>query len=135
MVRSWWVIFIDGGERLRWWDLFTRPGFRHVAAVGYDSELKVWVIYDPLAPATRLEVVPDGPHIDGLLGELVSGGKVLRVIPKACRRIAPPMFGCVGAIKALLGIRGGALVPHGLYRQLLRDGAEVVRLSHEGECA
>ncbi|MBP2290728.1 hypothetical protein [Azospirillum rugosum] len=122
MVREWLVFFADG-ERFAWWDIWTRPGFRHVLAAGYDVEAERWVIFDPRATGTTILLL----HQDaagGKLAELIeaSAGRVLRFAPRSRRRCQPFVGGCVGAVASLLGIRG-ALSPSGLHRQLLAMGA------------
>lgn len=122
MVREWLVFFADG-ERFAWWDIWTRPGFRHVLAVGYDAEAERWVIFDPRATGTAILLLDQG-EAGAKLAELIeaSAGHVLRFAPQARRMFQPVAGGCVGAVSALLGVRG-ALSPSGLHRQLLRMGA------------
>ncbi|WP_174442245.1 hypothetical protein [Azospirillum brasilense] len=117
MVREWLVFFADG-QRFAWWDVWTRPGFRHVLAAGYDAEAERWVIFDPRATGTTILLLHQG-EAGAKLAELIeaSAGRALRVAPRARRMFQPLAGGCVGAVAALLGIRG-ALSPPGLYRQL-----------------
>lgn len=122
MVREWLVFFADG-ERFAWWDIWTRPGFRHVLAAGYDAEAERWVIFDPRATGTTILLVGQD-EAGAKLADLIeaSAGRVLRFAPRARRMFQPVAGGCVGAVAALLGVRG-ALSPSGLHRQLLRMGA------------
>jgi hypothetical protein len=53
---------------------------------------------------------------------------VLRVASRRDRLNAPAFGFCGGSMKALLGIRSWALTPRGLYRELLRRGAETVHM-------
>lgn len=128
MVRSWLVAFIDDPRQSRrWWDLFTRPGFRHVQACGWDADVKAWVIYSVFTDNTMVDVLPDGEMADAVIGGICAvSSAVLRYEPPAepeRGRMLRLGFWCVPAIAHLLGIRSCALVPHQLYRELLARGA------------
>lgn len=126
--REWLIFFCDG--RGGWWDLFLRPGYRHVVAVSLVWDLRAWLIFDPSRDRTEIRLVPDGPEANEKIGELMHAATaVLRMAPVAERGMGAPIFGCVAAVKALLGVRScRALGPWGLYRQLLARGAEVVEV-------
>lgn len=132
--HEWLVFFCDG--RGAWWDRFLRRGYRHVSAVAYVHDLRAWVFYDPRKEQTMLRLVPEGPEAHDELSQLLaSATAVLRMKPRADRGFGVPLFCCVAAIKALLGIRSCALGPYGLYRHLLNRGAEIVEVPGEGECS
>jgi hypothetical protein len=126
VVRAWLVFF--GPAPPGWWSLLCRKPFQHVAAIGYDPDLDVWLSFDPRRDRLILEVLRPGPEIDRRLGEFAHtcDPHVLRFTPRNDRRMSPAFFSCVGAVKALLGIRSCALVPAQLYRDLVRNGAEIV---------
>lgn len=130
---EWLVFFCGGGPRGGWWDWFLRPGFRHVVAVRLVWELRAWVIFDPSRDRTDIRLVANGPAADEAIGRLMaSATAVVRMTALDERGMGAPVFGCVAAIKALLGIRScRALGPHGLYRQLLARGAEVIEVTRE----
>jgi hypothetical protein len=121
-----WQVFFSEGHGPGFWRLFTRRGFRHVAAAAYFADQGCWVFVEPCRHRMVISVRrPDeaGP----LFAALVHNATViLRVRGREQRRHVPAMFSCVGAIQALLGIRTRALRPHGLYRHLLAQGAEIV---------
>lgn len=121
-----WLVFFSSGHVPSWWSRFLRPGFRHCCAASFYSDLGLWVYFNPTRRGTVIQIfTPDefGPRFQGLINESAA---IVRVRSQHCRRSASAAFFCVGAIKALLGIRSGALVPMGLYRDLLRIGAEQV---------
>lgn len=128
MVRAW-LVFFGEGARVSWWDVFTAPGFRHVSAAGYDVEASVWVFVDPARSRMAVDVVADEAEADRRLGAIALAARhCLRMAPREERRLSPAMFGCVGAMKALLGVRCRALSPRGLYRHLADIGAEPVEV-------
>lgn len=132
-IREWVVFFCDGG-RYSWWDVFTRKGMRHIVIAGCDAGRRLWVVIDPGRQAMQFEIFGWGdPAIDRRLGELLraSDYTYLRVKAGDERQRMPAMFGCVGAAKALLGLNSRALRPSGLFRDLVRHGAEIVRVEPE----
>lgn len=120
-----WLIVFSGGERFAWWDVWTRPGFRHVSACRYDARLDAWVFYDVKAGGTEVVVLAGAdPRCVERLGGLMSVSTIVRFEARAHRWLAPPAFGCVGAMRHLLGVRG-AFTPWGLFRHLLALGGEL----------
>lgn len=126
--RLWVVFFRDSGER-SWLDFLTRPGFRHVSAAAWYDRTERWVFVDPAFRATVIQVIEAGPAADAVFGHWVSeAGAVLRVRSRADRWSVPGLVGCVGQVKALLGLRSRALLPFTLFQHLLARGAEPVEV-------
>jgi hypothetical protein len=125
VLRLWQVFFSDP-QASGFWRWFTRPGFRHVAAAAYYADQDRWVFVQPARH--RLEVMVLRPEeATRFLGELIERATVvLQVEGREDRRFMPAMFGCVGALQALLGISGPCVAPYGLYRHLLANGAKVI---------
>jgi hypothetical protein len=123
MVKAWHVFF---GPATRPWQYLMRRGFGHVLAAGYDPDHRMWIFFDPSRTGTMIQVMPEGPACAELYDTWVFGCRphILRIVARSDRWICPPAFSCVGAIKALLGIRSRALLPFGLYRDLVARGAE-----------
>lgn len=138
MVRSWLIAFTDDPRQPRlWWDrLFCRPGFRHVQAWGWDADAERWVIYSVFTASTMVDVLPDGPLTDAVIGGMVAtASHVLRYEPPPAPEHGPMLrlgFWCVPAVAHLLGVRSRALVPVQLFRDLLRRGAELLYEEHRG---
>jgi len=129
-VTEWMVFFCDAG-RYAWWDIFTRRGFRHVAAAACDPGKRVWIMFDPTRAGIRFDVYGwDDPSVDERLGEWLhwSDGRYLRVKTGGQRKRQPLFFGCIGALKALLGVRCGAFTPYGVFKHLIAQGAEIVHV-------
>jgi hypothetical protein len=123
--RLWLIFFSDAGAG-SWWRCLFRPGFRHVSAAAWFAGAERWVYYNPTWRGTVIDVATDaefGPRFQQMVDDSTA---ILRVRSGYDRGNAPAVTYCVGAIKALLGIRSCALGPWGLYRHLLATGAEVV---------
>lgn len=126
-----WIVAFCGGGRRHWWDVFTRPGFPHVLACGYDPARAVWLVYEVSLAGTALALL-DGAALDRLIAALRRDGEArfLRwpahaVRPEAGRPAVCRLgFYCVPAVAHLLGLRCRALSPLGLYRHLLAAGAQ-----------
>lgn len=128
-VPVWNVVFMDRKGR-DWWDVFTRPGFRHVAAYGYVPSVDRWVIVDPSEPLLLIHVVTSdelsvwvaerGDYISAIIQAHVAKNVNMR---------ASFGFWCTNCIKQLLGAKCGALTPYGLYRHMTAsESTEVLRL-------
>lgn len=133
-IREFLVFFCEG-RRYSWWDVFTRKGMRHIVIAGCDAGRRLWVVIDPSRESMQFEIFGWGdPAIDRKLGELLraSDYTYLRVKAGDERQRMPAIFGCVGAAKAILGIRSRALEPKGLFRDLVARGAKPIRVEPEG---
>lgn len=127
MITRWYIGFTGDydGQKRHWYDIFTRPGFRHVLALGYDPDLRAYVLYDPTHLGTTITIMTaDDRAVDLLILHVKQTGAWLKVEPGR----AQFLFGqwrlyCVPAIKHLIGSRSCALTPYGLYRDLVRAGA------------
>lgn len=118
-----WFIVFDGGRRHFWWDRWTGPGMRHVQAmrpIGADA----WLLVNPCADRLNVEVV-GGAFVDRVIAKAHrEGGCVLKFQAlDAAERTLRLGGWCVPVVRHLLGIRGCALRPRGLWRDLLRRGA------------
>lgn len=123
-----WLVFFGEAEGTAWWARFCRPGFRHVSAAAYYADQMRWVYYNPSRSGTVIELYSGG-EFDERLGHLtMTSAAVLRVRSRFERRCTPVLWHCVGAVKALLGVRSCALGPWQLYRHLVANGAEIVEV-------
>lgn len=125
-LRRRWLIFFSEGDAPAWWKCWFARGFRHVCAMAWFADQERWVYFNPGWRSTGI-VVGRAAELDALHADLMARATAVLAFPSSeGRSFAPPTFFCVGAIKALLGLRSRALCPFGLYRDLLRRGAEVV---------
>lgn len=123
-----WLVFFGNNDGCAWWARLLRPGFRHVSAACFYADQERWVYYNPLRTGTAIEIYT-GDEFDARLGILIAESTaVLRVVSRFERRATPAAWHCVGAIKALLGVRSCALGPKGLHDHLRAIGAEVVEV-------
>jgi hypothetical protein len=128
-----WLVFFGEGESPAWWARFLRPGFRHVVACAWFDDQERWVYYNPARTGTVILLYRDeefGPRLTQLLA---GASLVLRVRSNRQRRTTPFGWWCTGSLKALLGVRCGALSPAALAAHLLRNGAETVAVPRAQE--
>lgn len=130
-----WLVFFSDTDSAWWWTRFFRPGFRHVCAACWYAGADRWVYFNPTRRGLVIDVLTDaefGPRFQQLIDDSEA---IVRVRSAYVRREMPAAFFCVGAIKALLGARGRALTPFGLFRHLLATGAELVPRPSEDNLA
>lgn len=131
--RLWLVFFSDKIEPGYWWSPLLRvlrPGFRHVAAASWYADTQRWVFVLPTARGTVIEVLDAdaaGPRFQQMIDDATA---VLRIASAAGRTCAPLAPWCVGAVKALLGLRSRALSPWRLHQHLRAHGAKPIEMPH-----
>jgi hypothetical protein len=127
-----WLVFFGEAASPAWWRFLLKPGFRHVSAAAWYDEQQRWVWFNPTWRGTVIELY--GPNeFDARMGQLASDATaVLRVRSRFDRAGAPAVSHCVGAVKALLGIRSVCVSPFGLFRHLLANEAEIVEVPGGG---
>lgn len=116
--REAWVGFRNN-TGLSWLRLL-KPGFRHCFLVLRQKE--TWVVYDPLAHHTRIDIVAGGYELLDRMCE--RGCRLIPVYPcePPCRPQPWRPYSCVEAVKRALGIKDGwILTPWQLYRRLTRQ--------------
>jgi hypothetical protein len=128
---GWWVAF-SGSRRRRWFDRFTRNGFRHCCAFAGLQECARfnghnWLFVDPSVIGLRIEVLTD-EEMDAAINAIAQDCGHFLWVPQLPppRPCYVPRFGayCVSEVERLLGLPPRALRPEGLYRRLLALGAE-----------
>ncbi|CAA6605883.1 conserved hypothetical protein [Rhodospirillaceae bacterium LM-1] len=103
------------------WLRLLKPGFRHCFLLLRKGGQ--WVVYDPLAHHTRIDLVDAGYELLDVFSE-----KGCRLIPADIK--VPPLapapwrpYSCVEAVKRALGLKAGwVLTPWQLYRFLTCPG-------------
>lgn len=121
---QWLVIFETKSHWLV--EKFCPGRFKHVCAAGYVEAIDTWLVYSVELDGTKVGAFRPGADFNAWLGIVVANAGVLRV--KAGQAGMQPWFAfwCVPAVKHLVGIRGGALLPDQLWRYCIANGAEIV---------
>lgn len=125
--NAWMVIFHR--RSTRWVEAICPGRFKHVSLAGFVPEAKGWVVLSWELARVRVGIVKDGdfetwlPEWAGL-----GGGCLLAKAPDFDTGPYRPRLGlvCVSMACHVLGLRGGALLPDGLWRLLLANGAKIV---------
>lgn len=105
------------GHGNHWLDPVLKPGFRHVMAAV--REENYWVLIDPRAGTPAVTVVANADYdLARFYRDL--GYSVVETKRRDTRPKIPWMLNnCVGAVKAVLGLRAPfVLTPHQLWRKL-----------------
>lgn len=125
--KGWLIVF---HRRSTWWVERICPGrFKHVSAVGFVPEANAWLALSWELGRMRALVVPDDKFLGWFGGWCGEDAGVLRMAaPEFDLGSWRPRVGlfCCSMVAHLLGLRGGALLPGGLWRLLLANGAELV---------
>src|SRR5688572_1913903 len=107
-----WLVFFGPGQGWEWWKALLRPGFCHVSAAAWNVEAERWVWVDASRAGVTIEVW-GAEAFSARLGLLMRDSTVILRVPSAEQRDMHPLsWGCVGMVKALLGIKSSALLPH-----------------------
>jgi hypothetical protein len=118
---DWFVCFVPGLKR-EWWHRLAHPKHQHVFAVR-PARAGTWLLVESWKHRLHVQVL-DSTEIQQFLrwGSL---GDVLRVREHVPGRAwqARGWSNCAVLTALILGRRSWSWTPHGLYRQLLREGA------------
>lgn len=123
-----WVLAFQRSTESPWVRLFACGRYKHVSAFGYIAEVDHWVFFDWRFPGIDV-IVARGDGATQLMHHYTRDADLLGMVPLKRSTGARFGFWCVPAIKHLLGISGGALRPDALFRDCVRQGAEI--LSYE----
>lgn len=126
----WWVGFSDDRASgfHHWWDIFTRPGFRHCYAF---AELApgVLLVVNPLIHCVHIQSIASRPW-RWIEREQDEGGLIvtIEVDPDPCK---PPRRGpvmtCASLVAYTMGLDTRAVTPYGLFRSILASGGEILQ--------
>lgn len=122
----WFVVFHTHAAT-PWLDRLPIGRFKHVSAFAYVHGGKGWLICDVQLEAFRQIFLPDSPAALDYLATMTEGCAVLHMRRQGASKVWFRFgFWCVPAIKHLLGLRSGALLPDALFRSCLRAGAKII---------
>ena len=125
-VTDWFVAFYPSCSN-RWLDRLIPGRFKHVNAFGWSPAARTWVLYECGWNGTRIFVFPGGKDGEAVLQSFIGDAAVLKIARAAGHHMLMRVgFWCVPAVRHLLSVSGGALLPDGLWRDCLRAGAKIV---------
>lgn len=122
----WLVAFVPAPNRFLWRLFAGRGAFAHCIALRWVGG-HAWLCVDPTAWGLNVRLIEEDSAFEVI--ELAKAhGHLLRVRSRRRRlRWWPPfLFSCSGVIVLLLGLDHNIWTPRGLYRHLMRDGAEEI---------
>ena len=132
MEKEWVIGFCDIDRPRIWWSPFLKPGFRHVIALRYDVDKKIWLYLNWGKRGLALSAL-DHDEVDRII-EFVHRhkGRFLAIkSQKVVYRFPIMPCWCVTATRHLLGIKKTYFTPYQLYCALLKLGARPMFDSNE----
>ena len=126
MSEKWIVAFMDLG-RVGWWDIFTRPGFRHVMALHYEPTLRLWYSVDWGRRGLTVKAFSRYQMQDAI-AYMIEYGTCFEVVKQPNSEVSPVVgLYCVSAVKSIIGLRcWWAVTPWLLACALRRYGARPI---------
>lgn len=122
-----WLLVFEPRTTWPWLDRLVPGRFKHVCAFGWVEATKSWLHFDVELGRTRLLALPaDAGELLVAAKLCVPGTGALRVPVNERARLVPVAGWCVPAMRHLVGLRSGALLPIGLWRDCIASGAEVI---------
>ncbi len=125
-VSNWLIAFFPETEN-RWVRMLVPGRYKHVAAFAYAADCRTWVWYEWGWNVAKIRVLPDDENARMLISAWTAGATVVRMDvlrhERASFRVG---MWCVPAVKHLVGLRSGALLPDALLRDCVKAGAEVI---------
>ena len=121
----WNVLFLDfpGYPQQLWARIWTRKGFRHVMAFAYDADNKQWLFVEP-QPGQVIVRIAEAVDVERFIHFAKRNGKALSWTEQHCVTHGYSLRTCVSMMKDVIRFRGFCFTPHGLYRAMLKAGAE-----------
>lgn len=122
-----WFLIFETKAQARWLRWLALGRFKHVSALGWVPDQRLWVHYDVSLGRTRISVLPDCPGAVDHIATLRADSVMVAVMTLGDRtRVARLGFWCVPAIAHLVGLAGILWRPDALYRASLAQGGSIV---------
>jgi hypothetical protein len=106
------------------------PGeFKHVSAFGFSGLNQVWVCIDVGLFVSRVFIVPAGIEGDKVIGDWIQDGELLQIRRRPGKprfRLSRFLLFCVPAVRSLINLDSGALLPAALWRDCLKADARMI---------
>lgn len=124
-ITEWYIAFYP--HHGHWWTKFIPGRWKHCAAFSFSRIARTWVFLDVSIYGVKCIVLPASEDSHLVLAHWTAGAGVLKM-PAQCHLAPRPRLGmwCVPFVKHLIGIKGGAVRPDALWKDCLRQGAEVI---------
>lgn len=122
-----WILVFSRESRVWWVKLLARGRFNHVKAFGYVPATDSWLFVDLGIQRLAIVSLPNTAAADRYFFDFTRDTEMLRFRPIASERhrLHPGLW-CVPAIKHLIGLRSGALLPSRLWEDCLAAGGEPI---------
>jgi hypothetical protein len=131
--QTWIVIFDKTYGCREWWHWFMKPEFRHVHAVRDCEGRALMVNSFSHVLGVKLYDMTLESYVEQELALTPTAILSYTVHYGAHYKNAPIEFlHCVSVVKRLLGLRGWFITPEGLYKEMLRAGALVIKPALRG---
>jgi hypothetical protein len=123
--RHWLVLFFDPIQRLRGWDVFNTPGFRHCCLMAYLATPALWIHLDYGANGTTMCILEDEPASRLIERIMRNGGTILEWEVPEKKPVQPLLYppNCVSYVQQFLGLAKTCWTPYGLALCLAKLGA------------
>ena len=120
-----WIVIFNPKTTCGWSKWLSFGHFKHVAAMAYVPQARMWITYDVGRFGNRVTLVPKG--LEHQFAEWVEGCTLVVMPKRPLAARIPPIFGwCVPSVRRLIGLRGNTLRGDSFYRHCLRDGGKVI---------
>lgn len=123
-----WVLAFHRTTTYRWLRWIAIGPYKHVSAFAWVRPYGMWVYYDVRLIGTQLILLPDSQQATAWLTSQTADADLVNFRRLNCGgknyHLAP--FSCVSAVKHLIGLRSGALLPTTLFDHCLRHGGELI---------
>jgi hypothetical protein len=128
-----WNVVFNRQAASRW--MHWIPGrYKHVRAYAFIPATQTWLFYDVNFAGTEISAIPHGPDSFDKIFEFIGAEGVsdivsVRTLP-ARRRRFPWSNWCTTALRHLLHLPGGALLPDAFHRECLDNGGVPFEAEH-----
>jgi hypothetical protein len=124
IVPAEWFVVFKKKSKLRWVNWV--PGrFKHCFAMAFIAEIQCWAFVEFAATAGSTVALLPNDQADDWLAEAMSDAVVVKYKAGAVQGAGWGLW-CVPLTAHVIGVSSCALLPDGLFRDVMRNGGEVV---------
>ena len=126
-ITNWLIAFYPHAEN-KWVRRLVPGKFKHVAAFAYAADCRTWVWLEWGMNMAKLRLLPDDQPSRDLISAWTDRSTVIQMeVAGVSRPVGRFGFWCVPAVKHLVGLRSGALLPDALLRDCMKAGANLLK--------